>query len=925
METSVDKLFQEVSKSFLEKIDQQDLDPRFLEKLLQNLFKKVVGSNVSISKPSSKTKDGSISEEIKKAYKELVKNDQAFIEDVKRFFKKVFNKNVVSSLLPAITQAQLVQQPLPEPVSVTPVTNNAIEVPDSPELKNIQIEGIEDLKNVSIEGIDKLKDIEIPGIEKIQDIKIPDIDDLKNIQIEGIDSIKNIEVTGLEKIQDIGITGLEKLEDIKITGLEELKDIKITGLEELKDISIEGTDQLKDISIKGIDQLKDIETIGVDKIQDISVEGVDKLKDLEIKGIDSLKNVSILGTEKLKDIKVVGIESVQAAVQKNTQSQPLTTPPVQAYDEGRPDILKKEEGPQEVIVVGFASNLMRFFKEGFDGGLKNLFKDFLKEFKSIFQKPSGVGLIGGGLALLLGGLAALVAGLTTDGPFKGLLKILSKVGLSGAVKALEIGGRVFIAQLKLAAELVWDTIKGFGKSISRIFGKDITKTLTDIGGSILKGFTNVFTTLKNSVLNIFTSVKNVFMNAVDSIVTPIKNFGKTIISQVTEFFGKIAGKSVIGSALKSAGNIFKTIGSSLFKILRPILGRIPGIGTIISWGFAYTRFKSGDTIGGIIDILSGIATLFPGIGTAIGIGLDVLNAFLDYKTGGSSAEASVKKGGIIKGWLDNAWNYWKEKILNLPLIKNIIEIGDAFSQGKWGVALTKLTRLFPGVGWIMDWMGLTEDKQIAAIDEEFAMISDFFTWIKESIIDNIVNFVGSVIDWSKEKLANIISYIPGLNKLVETETPEAPQQQRKATVTVNGQKMSLEEFEELQVQQKQKQITPMADGGIVTKPTTALIGEAGPEAVVPLEKYFNVTNNNNVDNKTLESIANNTQKTNQNLKNLTDAIFSLAQVFNNKSSSNNNNVFISGQQQQSYASAAQIAATNVDPIRNIRRRFLPAT
>jgi phage-related minor tail protein len=35
---------------------------------------------------------------------------------------------------------------------------------------------------------------------------------------------------------------------------------------------------------------------------------------------------------------------------------------------------------------------------------------------------------------------------------------------------------------------------------------------------------------------------------------------------------------------------------------------------------------------------------------------------------------------------------------------------------------------------------------------------------------------------------------------------------------------------------KQTEATPMADGGIVTKPTLALIGEAGPEAVIPLSR-----------------------------------------------------------------------------------------
>ena len=36
---------------------------------------------------------------------------------------------------------------------------------------------------------------------------------------------------------------------------------------------------------------------------------------------------------------------------------------------------------------------------------------------------------------------------------------------------------------------------------------------------------------------------------------------------------------------------------------------------------------------------------------------------------------------------------------------------------------------------------------------------------------------------------------------------------------------------------------PMATGGIVTAPTHALIGEAGPEAVIPLNKLSNIMNN----------------------------------------------------------------------------------
>ena len=32
--------------------------------------------------------------------------------------------------------------------------------------------------------------------------------------------------------------------------------------------------------------------------------------------------------------------------------------------------------------------------------------------------------------------------------------------------------------------------------------------------------------------------------------------------------------------------------------------------------------------------------------------------------------------------------------------------------------------------------------------------------------------------------------------------------------------------------------TPLATGGIVTKPARALVGEAGPEAVIPLREFY---------------------------------------------------------------------------------------
>ncbi len=86
----------------------------------------------------------------------------------------------------------------------------------------------------------------------------------------------------------------------------------------------------------------------------------------------------------------------------------------------------------------------------------------------------------------------------------------------------------------------------------------------------------------------------------------------------------------------------------------------------------------------------------------------------------------------------------------------------------------------------------------------------------------------------------------------------------------------------------------------------------------------NVTNNN-ADKQILSDIAGNTEKTNQNLNNLSQAVFALAKVFDSKSSSGGNSIIVnSGQGVKQYTSASQMSNSNNDTIRSIRRQFLAA-
>ena len=444
--------------------------------------------------------------------------------------------------------------------------------------------------------------------------------------------------------------------------------------------------------------------------------------------------------------------------------------------------------------------------------------------------PKGLLAMGGGLALLLGGLAALVTGLQTDGPFKGLLKIFSNVGLTGGLKLLEKGAKTFI-----------NTLKNF---------IDAPIKLLDTVGTGFKG-------------------------ALSSLLP-----------------------KGIGNIVKGTAGIFAKMLGGLVKFLKPILGKLPLIGTVISFGFAYTRFKSGDVVGGIIDVLSGLVGLLSltGVGAAVAIpiqiGLDVLNAFLDAKAGGADGKASQKKTDILKEWALGLGKWFKDNAENFPLIGTLIKTGRLFSEGKWTEGLVAFAKIIPGTSWLLDLVGFTEEKQMAAMKPAGDLIGDLWNWMQTTMWEKITNAASWLVDIAKSWWSNLSwdprTWVGG----VEQGAPENLIKQGK----------------------------PMKDGGIVKEPINAVIGEAGPEAVVPLEKYFD-PKLTSLNNNALEEIVKNTNNTNTSLEALSNAIFKLAQVFNGKPN-NNNNIIVNGQKQpENYPSASQVAASNIDPIRQVRMQF----
>ncbi len=307
------------------------------------------------------------------------------------------------------------------------------------------------------------------------------------------------------------------------------------------------------------------------------------------------------------------------------------------------DAIKPISAPRQVVEKAKPVIVTDFGRKA-ENDLKILRSDESKDTEDKDPGKGGMGLIKkliGPALLVLGGLAALITGIMSDGPLKGLLNILSKGGIIGGVKLFQ-----------------------------KMAGKQLAK------------FTGLFAKIMP---------KNLFAN----VIKKAKGFLGGITKFLLKPFAKIAGKG-------GAKGLFGTIGKLFSKFLKPVLKRIPGIGSLISWGFAVSRFKSGDLVGGLIDVASGIATLFPGIGTGISIGLDVLNAFLDVK---KDPEEVKPAGSGFK--MSDFFGKIKEKIMNNFPIKNLVSM--------WGGAKKVLTGDIKG--------GLTD---MAMAIPFMAPLADFF-------------------------------------------------------------------------------------------------------------------------------------------------------------------------------------------------------
>lgn len=134
--------------------------------------------------------------------------------------------------------------------------------------------------------------------------------------------------------------------------------------------------------------------------------------------------------------------------------------------------------------------------------------------------------------------------------------------------------------------------------------------------------------------------------------------------------------------------------------------------------------------------------------------------------------------------------------------------------------------LLPFINWFIDNFGQPIVDTVSTIIDAFQLVADFVSNVCSFIFNLFSTLFNDLIDMIhnfKDTATDIKNFFTGGDDYEYTDSPISDQ------------------FSYMQ-EKTGFSVPFLADGGIVAQPTLSMIGEAGPEAVVPLDKFINVIN-----------------------------------------------------------------------------------
>ena len=245
-----------------------------------------------------------------------------------------------------------------------------------------------------------------------------------------------------------------------------------------------------------------------------------------------------------------------------------------------------------------------------------------------------------------------------------------------------------------------------------------------------------------------------------------------ILAGIAAFVGSLLTSGPLKGMLGLLGKIGVKAGLTMMvkvigKALKPVLKFIPLIGSLMSFGIAYTRFKEGKYVQGAIDVVSGLLGIFGAANPAmlaLSLGLDVLNALLDVGLHFKIADMSgFGAGRMIFQLVLKALMPVSKTLRAIPFLGSLIGFGAAYMRYKEGQIVRgtielvgAIAGIFPGIGtgimWgamvlnaILDFGGSAAGKKVTGGKNLgfFAMILKLIAKFAKFL--KFIPFLGSII------------------------------------------------------------------------------------------------------------------------------------------------------------------------------------
>lgn len=337
-------------------------------------------------------------------------------------------------------------------------------------------------------------------------------------------------------------------------------------------------------------------------------------------------------------------------------------------------------------------------------------------------------------------------------------------------------------------------------SLLETLGKILT-TIGDIGQGIRDSLGKAADTIFPTIIQFATDVSTGLGNIADGFKTIWDDGGKTLFDGIVQLIAQVAKL-----ALALTGNVFKDF-TELFKELSPAIGLVcEALGTVIGWIADFIGWLAqGATSNG--QLRDALIKGWGEISIAAGQKWDEIKKTLSGKWG----EITTTSSGIWDGIKKYINDKWTEVNTDAPGIWDKIRttLGTAWtnistdSQGIWSGIVNWLNTTF-STDWGTAWNNLVNS---------FGTIWDGLKNLAKAPINAIIGWINTLI-------SGVNTAIKALNN-IKVDIPDwIPE--------IGGKSWSLS-------LNTINSIPALATGGIIDSPTLAMVGEAGKEAVMPLE------------------------------------------------------------------------------------------